>query len=112
MMYRHVRYNAVVIRIDEASAYQINVAINDSHTCLLFNDTAATEIYTYVHTLSLHDALPFCTARPCRADAMVRRGLVARQGTGGDLDRRFLDSAALVDDRRLPAAEPAGGERH
>src|SRR3546814_13717161 len=43
---------------------------------------------------------------------MVRRGLVARQGTGGDLDRRFLDSAALVDERRLPAAAPVGGERH
>src|SRR3546814_8385901 len=28
--------------------------------CLVFffNDTAATEIYTYCHTLSLHDALP------------------------------------------------------
>src|SRR3546814_7242547 len=26
-----------------------------------FNDTATTEIYTYLHTLSLHDALPiFC----------------------------------------------------
>src|SRR3546814_17031498 len=23
------------------------------------NDTASTEIYTYLHTLSLHDALPF-----------------------------------------------------
>src|SRR3546814_17447106 len=29
--------------------------------CLFFfNDTAATEIYTYSHTLSLHDALPIC----------------------------------------------------
>src|SRR3546814_15255440 len=27
-----------------------------------FNDTATTEIYTYVHTLSLHDALPICDA--------------------------------------------------
>src|SRR3546814_14783883 len=26
--------------------------------CFLFNGTATTEIYTYVHTLSLHDALP------------------------------------------------------
>src|SRR3546814_19883192 len=26
--------------------------------CFLFKVTAATEIYTYVHTLSLHDALP------------------------------------------------------
>src|SRR3546814_1807082 len=25
-----------------------------------FNDTATTEIYTYLHTLSLHDALPIC----------------------------------------------------
>src|SRR3546814_11151084 len=26
--------------------------------CFVFNDTATTEIYTYCHTLSLHDALP------------------------------------------------------
>src|SRR3546814_5363996 len=25
-----------------------------------FNDTATTEIYSYCHTLSLHDALPIC----------------------------------------------------
>src|SRR3546814_20705117 len=28
----------------------------------LFNDTATTEIYTYCHTLSLHDALPISTS--------------------------------------------------
>src|SRR5881227_4417742 len=28
-----------------------------------FNDTATTEIYTTVHTLSLHDALPTCWYR-------------------------------------------------
>src|SRR5213594_5145720 len=28
-----------------------------------FNDTAPTEIYTSVHTLSLHDALPISSAR-------------------------------------------------
>src|SRR3546814_16669929 len=27
------------------------------------NDTATTEIYTYGHTLSLHDALPICRRR-------------------------------------------------
>src|SRR3546814_19619196 len=32
-----------------------------------FNDTATTEIYTYVHTLSLHDALPI--APSLRADS-------------------------------------------
>src|SRR3546814_4513819 len=28
------------------------------------NDTATTEIYTYLHTLSLHDALPISAERP------------------------------------------------
>src|SRR3546814_661516 len=28
------------------------------HLFFFFNDTATTEIYTYLHTLSLHDALP------------------------------------------------------
>src|SRR3546814_12908559 len=28
----------------------------------LFNETATTEIYTYGHTLSLHDALPICAS--------------------------------------------------
>src|SRR3546814_1138021 len=28
-----------------------------------FNDTATTEIYTYLHTLSLHDALPIYARR-------------------------------------------------
>src|SRR3546814_10398691 len=32
--------------------------------CFLFNDTATTEIYTYLHTLSLHDALPISSALP------------------------------------------------
>src|SRR3546814_10886135 len=31
-----------------------------------FNDTATTEIYTYCHTLSLHDALPITSARRCK----------------------------------------------
>src|SRR5881227_1536173 len=32
-----------------------------------FNDTATPEIYTTVHTLSLHDALPISVARAARA---------------------------------------------
>src|SRR3546814_11540301 len=31
------------------------------YSFFFFNDTASTEIYTYGHTLSLHDALPICT---------------------------------------------------
>src|SRR3546814_18601205 len=46
-----------------------------------FNDTPATEISTYGHTLSLHDALPICAAfrlpapapsKPCQAMASQR----------------------------------------
>src|SRR3546814_19754879 len=38
---------------------------------LFFNDTATSEIYTYLHTLSLHDALPIC-ASPTRANGRTR----------------------------------------
>src|SRR3546814_5180992 len=34
---------------------------------LLFQNTATTEIYTYGHTLSRHDALPLCRRIPSRA---------------------------------------------
>src|SRR3712207_6991161 len=46
-----------------------------------FNDTATTEIYT----LSLHDALPICRARPrSRPGAGVARAAVdGRRGVGG-----------------------------
>src|SRR3546814_20656444 len=33
-----------------------------------FNDTATTEIYTYLHTLSLHDALPISLAAAAGMD--------------------------------------------
>src|SRR5213594_5184221 len=38
-----------------------------------FNDTATTEIYTSVHTLSLHDALPISAALPSLFDAPPAR---------------------------------------
>src|SRR3546814_16997675 len=43
----------------------------------LFNDTATTEIYTYLHTLSLHDALPI-------SSSPVRRCSRPRFGGGSD----------------------------
>src|SRR3546814_16706537 len=33
---------------------------------LFFNDTSTNEIYTYLHTLSLHDALPISSKRELR----------------------------------------------
>src|SRR3546814_18887684 len=32
----------------------------------MFKNTATTKIYTYLHTLSLHDALPICLSLPIR----------------------------------------------
>src|SRR3546814_15680720 len=32
--------------------------VRSCHSFFCFNDTATTQIYTYLHTLSLHDALP------------------------------------------------------
>src|SRR3546814_19166159 len=53
---------------------------------LLFKDTATTEIYTYGHTLSLHDALPICCwgsippncSTPNAPDRAIRHLLPAR----------------------------------
>src|SRR3546814_11402948 len=41
--------------------------------CFVFNDTATTEIYTYGHTLSLHDALSI--AKPPSLLNQVRAGM-------------------------------------
>src|SRR3546814_11456834 len=35
-----------------------------SYICFFFTDTAPTEIYTYFHPLSLHDALPIFDVAP------------------------------------------------
>src|SRR3546814_13165587 len=53
-----------------------------------FNDTATTEIYTYLHTLSLHDALPIClidilpTLYLRVAEIIQNHGLIRRQLVG------------------------------
>src|SRR3546814_17525724 len=46
-----------------------------------FNDTATTEIYTYLHTLSLHDALPISSLDGWRGRAVaLALGLVSATG--------------------------------
>src|SRR3546814_15058147 len=53
--------------------------------CSLFvNDTATTEIYTYGHTLSLHDALPISRCPPSTARcSRGSRGRLRRSATRG-----------------------------
>src|SRR3546814_19613344 len=60
--------------------------------CFVFKDTATTEIYTYLHTRSRHDALPISEQKrrgghgswPCRRDParVHRRGGDGAQARG------------------------------
>src|SRR3546814_4280307 len=52
---------------------------------VFFNDPATTEIYTYLHTLSLHDALPIWRRRAAPASSNTRghcRGTAAGRYKG------------------------------
>src|SRR3546814_2362327 len=61
-----------------------------------FNYTATTEIYTYCHTLSLHDALPI--SRPGGApDALGEEGAEIAFGPRRDGEARRHRMAAAVD---------------
>src|SRR3712207_8014065 len=74
--------------------------------CFFFNDTATTEIYT----LSLHDALPICSASRarCRAAAPTRcssrwrraRGRSARQGGSQSPRRRSEEHTSELQSRQ------------
>src|SRR3546814_15358812 len=93
----------------------------------VINDTATTKIYTYVHTLSLHDALPIyhhrqardsrSTAarnRPRRIAAPCRRAPHARPATtrrGTTKARRFRESRRGADHPRESAGR-ARSEEH
>src|SRR3546814_10494899 len=64
-------------------------------------DTSTTEIYTYLHTLSLHDALPISqevAARIARTAIIIAIGLfIAVEGVGaGQIKRRSHGAEALV----------------
>src|SRR3546814_14470588 len=71
----------------------MSTSIFKCYISFFFNDTATTEIYTYSHTLSLHDALPIYD---------VDDGVDARPGTRQEEIHR--DVAAVV------LAEPHEGE--
>src|SRR3546814_3495138 len=58
--------------------------MSSDRICVFFHDTATTEIYTDCHTLSLHDALPFCAA-PDALRAAAALGCVEAEPVGGHL---------------------------
>src|SRR3546814_12511332 len=53
------------------------------YSCFFFNDTATTEIYTYLHTLSLHDALPIYRAVPGPEGGPPRAGRAVDAAAAG-----------------------------
>src|SRR3546814_2899776 len=63
-----------------------------------FNDTATTEIYTYLHTLSLHDALPIYRLASQRRDGLGKQAgvlLVMTLKSHGQVQHRFLQQTAF-----------------
>src|SRR3546814_17404010 len=86
-----------------------------------FNYTATTDIYTYLHTLSLHDALPISGPMPLLGDAKAaRRGGQHQQGarTARQLGKRLGDAPievaiiAIVTPILLRAVRQRCGEAH
>src|SRR3546814_16915199 len=81
---------------------------------LFCNETATTEIYTYGHTLSLHDALPSFEAREVRALAALenaRRIAIAERRDEIALHLRLAGEKRLIDrgiveTRHRPGVEP------
>src|SRR3546814_16787921 len=75
-----------------------------------FTCTATTKIYTYVHSLSLHDALPICCPRqpwrqPDRPSACARR-----QIHFSPLDHARLSCRGRDGSRRLPGGRRCSGD--
>src|SRR3546814_1274897 len=63
-------------------------------SCFFFYDTATTEIYTYGHTLSLHDALPI-SSRKVEACQQVADAIVASGGSAQANALHIGDPAAI-----------------
>src|SRR3546814_19802346 len=68
---------------------------------VVFNDTAATEIETYGHPLSLHDALPICTDSTTAAVGRGRRRILTAPDT-------HAGTLLEVDDLRTAFVTPRG----
>src|SRR3546814_9607060 len=65
-----------------------------------FNDTSTTEIYTYIHTLSLHDALPISQGRHEKPIGIIctyaaQRDLIKRRLVASGLDTLIRDACKV-----------------
>src|SRR3546814_7363953 len=81
-----------------------------SESSFFFNATASTEIYTYCHTLSRHDALPISTVhyahrRPANKGLRGDRS----RDSGGTPPRHSHRDGAQVHGLGFPCGAPSGG---
>src|SRR3546814_1719346 len=70
-----------------------------------FNDTANTEIYTYLHTLTLHDALPIFL--PFVLNDRICDDAGANAKDGRSLARRCFRRQSKGSDRNIESRAPA-----
>src|SRR3546814_5100517 len=76
----------------------------------LFSDTATTEIYTYGHTLSLHDALPiYRVAVAAHAGAGLRDGAARRPANAGPRRRSGLRPQRGCNQKAVGGVAPTYG---
>src|SRR3546814_7856021 len=81
-----------------------------SYIIFFFNDPATTEIYTYGHTLSLHDALPISQLREARRQHRLH-GERCRSRHGDDGHHQALwGRTRELPGRRRRRDEGAGGD--
>src|SRR3546814_20484623 len=68
------------------------------------NDTATSEIYTYLHTLALHDALPICLSswRDILSMRRLKAASIRSESSGVRIDWRAVSrTSPCVTPRRL-----------
>src|SRR3546814_16855615 len=68
-----------------------------------FNDTATTEIYTYGHTLSLHDALPISLRDVAERDSLFLAG--ATEGQAAAALQDVIKAAVAAADARADSIQ-------
>src|SRR3546814_5803129 len=83
------------------------------YICFFFNETSTTEIYTYLHTLSLHDALRISRARAPRR-GLPRRGRGRNSSRPGGARQRRQRRRGTAQRKRPPstARRPTRSEEH
>src|SRR6187431_3466955 len=81
--------------VSRLTSNQLKRPLSMIQTFFFFNDPATTEIYTTVHTLSLHDALPIFSPAPCPWRPLARapwqlRGMATGSAVRGSGAGRLL----------------------